>query len=94
MTEAKTVRVVIEGRVHGVWFRGWTIEQAAARGLAGWVRNLSNGSVEALFHGPAVTVDDMVAACRFGPPGAAVARVSVEPSVETVGHDFHQRPTT
>ena len=94
MTEAKTVRVVIEGRVQGVWFRGWTIEQAAARGLAGWVRNMANGSVEALFHGPAVTVDDMVAACRFGPPGAAVARVSVEPSVETVGHDFHQRPTT
>ena len=93
MTEAKTVRVVIEGRVQGVWFRGWTIEQAAARGLAGWVRNLSNGSVEAVFHGPAVTVDDMVAACRHGPPAAAVSRVTVEPSMETTGHDFHQRPT-
>ena len=93
MTEAKTVRVVIEGRVQGVWFRGWTIEQAAARGLAGWVRNLSNGAVEAIFHGPAVTVDDMVAACRHGPPGASVTRVSVEASTEPTGHDFHQRPT-
>ncbi|MDO8606028.1 MAG: acylphosphatase [Phaeospirillum sp.] len=91
--EAKTVRVMIEGRVQGVWFRGWTIEQAAARGLAGWVRNRADGSVEALFHGPAVTVDDMVAACRHGPPAAAVARVTVETATETVGHDFHQRPT-
>ena len=94
MTEAKTVRVVIEGRVQGVWFRGWTIEQAAARGLAGWVRNLGDGSVEAVFHGPAVTVDDMVAACRHGPSAAAVSRVTVEPATEAVGHDFHQRPTT
>ena len=94
MTEAKTVRVVIEGRVQGVWFRGWTIEQASARGLAGWVRNLSNGAVEAVFHGPAVTVDDMVAACRHGPPAASVTRVNVEVSTETTGHDFHQRPTT
>ncbi|OAN52159.1 acylphosphatase [Paramagnetospirillum marisnigri] len=93
MSESKTVRVVIEGRVQGVWYRGWTIEQAAARGLAGWVRNRSDGSVEAVFHGPAVTVDDMVHACHRGPPAASVARVSVEPSVETVGHDFHQRPT-
>ena len=93
MTEAKTVRVVIEGRVQGVWFRGWTIEQASARGLAGWVRNLSNGSVEAVFHGPTVTVDDMVTACRHGPPAAQVTRVNVEASTEAVGHDFHQRPT-
>ncbi len=93
MSEAKTVHVLIEGRVQGVWFRGWTIEQAAARGLAGWVRNRSDGSVEAVFHGPQVTVDDMVRACHHGPPGAAVSRVVVEPSVEAVGHDFHQRPT-
>lgn len=93
MHDAKTVRVVIEGRVQGVWFRGWTIEQAAARGLAGWVRNLSDGRVEALFHGPAVTVDDMVAACRHGPPAAQVSRIEVFPDTESVGHDFHQRPT-
>ena len=93
MTEAKTVRVVIEGRVQGVWFRGWTIEQAAARGLAGWVRNMAGGAVEAVLHGPAVTVDDMIAACRLGPPAAAVTRVTVEPWAEAVGHDFHQRPT-
>jgi acylphosphatase len=93
LNDTKTVRVVIEGRVQGVWFRGWTIEQAAARGLAGWVRNRSDGSVEALFHGPMVTVDDMIKACRHGPPAAQVSRISVEPAVEAVGHDFHQRPT-
>ncbi|CAA7619356.1 acylphosphatase [Magnetospirillum sp. SS-4] len=93
MSEVKTVRVVIEGRVQGVWYRGWTIEQAAARGLAGWVRNRADGSVEAVFHGPAVTVDDMVAACRHGPTAAAVSRVTIEPSADAVGHGFHQRPT-
>ena len=65
----------------------------AARGLAGWVRNMAGGAVEAVFHGPAVTVDDMIAACRLGPPAAAVTRVTVEPWAEAVGHDFHQRPT-
>lgn len=93
MSEVKTVRVIVEGRVQGVWFRGWTIEQASARGLAGWVRNRSDGSVEAVFHGPVVTVDDMVKACRHGPSAAEVTRIAVEPSVEVVGHDFHQRST-
>ncbi|CAA7622921.1 Acylphosphatase [Candidatus Terasakiella magnetica] len=93
MTETKTVRVLIEGRVQGVWYRGWTIEQASARGLAGWVRNLSSGAVEALFHGPAVVVDDMIAACRHGPSAAQVSAVTETACTEAVGHGFHQRPT-
>ncbi len=93
MTETKTIRVVIEGRVQGVWYRGWTVEQAAARGLRGWVRNRADGSVEALFHGPARMVDDMVAACLQGPPAAHVSRIAAEPAVEAAGPGFHQRPT-
>jgi|SRR5882672_12569041 len=77
-----TVRVRIRGRVQGVWYRGWTEEEAARRELRGWVRNRRDGSVEALFCGPAAIVDDMIEACRKGPPAArveAVDRVAAEP---------------
>ena len=68
----KCVRVRIEGKVQGVWFRAWTAEEAMARGLRGWVRNRRDGSVEAQFAGPADRIDDMIAACRRGPPLARV----------------------
>jgi len=68
----KCVRVRIEGKVQGVWFRAWTAEEAMARGLRGWVRNRRDGSVEAQFAGPADSIDDMIAACRRGPPLARV----------------------
>lgn len=69
------VRVRIEGRVQGVWYRGWTVDEAGARGLRGWVRNRADGSVEALFVGDEPAVRDMVAACRKGPPHARVRHV-------------------
>ena len=77
-----TVSVRIRGRVQGVWFRAWTVEQATARGLRGWVRNCQDGSVEALFAGPADRVGEMVGLCWKGPPAArveAVDRVTAEP---------------
>ncbi len=93
MEHLKTVHVLIEGKVQGVWYRAWTVEQAGHRGLAGWVRNLSDGRVEALFHGHAAQVDDMVAACHTGPATAHVTKVSAEASADHPGHGFHQRPT-
>lgn len=89
----KTILVRITGRVQGVWYRGWTVDQAQARGLAGWVRNRADGSVEALFHGPADAVADMVAACHQGPPAATVSDVRAEPSTEAPGGGFEQRAT-
>ncbi len=91
--EASTVRVVIQGRVQGVWFRGWTVAEATGLGLAGWVRNRSDGSVEAVFAGPKAAVEAMLAACRHGPPAARVAHVAAEPWAEHPGSGFHQRPT-
>ena len=73
-------RVRIEGRVQGVWFRGWTIETATSLGLAGWVRNRSDGSVEALFVGPEEAVDAMIEACHRGPPAARVTAVRRSPA--------------
>lgn len=73
----KSVRVIVTGRVQGVWYRAWTEKEALVRGLDGWVRNLSDGTVEAVFSGPGQEVDDMIAACRTGPPLARVKDVTV-----------------
>lgn len=66
------VRVRVEGRVQGVFFRQATREAAAALGLAGWVRNLDDGSVEAVFEGPAEAVLSAVGWARRGPERALV----------------------
>jgi acylphosphatase len=68
-------RIFVRGRVQGVGYRAWVEDQATLRGLAGFVRNRRDGSVEALFAGPAETVAGMVAACRRGPPSAEVTHV-------------------
>ena len=64
--------VIVHGRVQGVGFRAFVEGEALARGLAGWVRNRRDGSVEAVFMGEAATVAAMVEACRRGPFGARV----------------------
>ena len=91
--EHKAVRAVITGTVQGVWFRAWTIEQATARGLDGWVRNRRDGSVEALFSGAADRVDDMITACHRGPDAAEVRDVAVSPAAETPAPGFRKLPT-
>jgi acylphosphatase len=67
--------VIVHGRVQGVFFRDTTRRLAAARGVTGWVRNLSDGTVEAVFEGEREAVEAMVAFCEEGPRGAAVERV-------------------
>jgi len=77
----ETIRqVTIRGRVQGVGFRYWVEDQAMARDLEGWVRNRRDGSVEALFAGPADVVSEMIAVCRRGPPSARVEAVQEEPT--------------
>jgi acylphosphatase len=89
----RAVAVRIEGRVQGVWFRGWAVEEAARRGLRGWVRNRNDGSVEALFIGPGQSVSAMVAACRRGPPAARVSKVLEQGAEDDGSFDFRQRQT-
>jgi len=93
MNGRKAVLARISGRVQGVWYRGWTVEKATALGLNGWVRNRADGTVEALFAGPAAAVDSMLAACREGPPAALVRDVAVEPAEDPGSGPFEQRPT-
>jgi acylphosphatase len=70
--------LVISGRVHGVGFRDWMVARARALGLAGWVRNRPDGRVEALIAGDEPAVEEMLRACRRGPPAAAVDRITEE----------------
>ena len=72
------VHVWISGRVQGVGFRFATCEQAERLGLGGWVRNLGDGRVEAVFEGPAAEVAQAVAWCRRGPSGAWVSELRSE----------------
>jgi acylphosphatase len=65
-------RVIIKGRVQMVGYRAWTEHTALQRGLEGWVRNRADGTVEAVFAGPATVVEGMLEACWRGPPGAQV----------------------
>jgi acylphosphatase len=76
MAEATRVRATISGRVQGVWYRARTQEEAERLGVAGWVRNLPNGSVEAVFEGAPEAVAAMVSWCWDGPPQAAVDNVA------------------
>jgi acylphosphatase len=70
-------RVLIAGRVQGVFFRQSTVDEAVALGVSGWVRNLLDGHVEAVFEGPAHLVETAVDWCRHGPPHAAVESIEV-----------------
>jgi acylphosphatase len=92
-------RVTIRGRVQGVGYRAWVEHQALVHRLEGWVRNRTDGSVEALFSGPQDVVADMVAACRRGPPSARVDAVVEEPAnsdalgLRRAGERFSVLPT-
>ena len=70
-------RVVVSGRVQGVFFRDSVRRQAAGRGVSGWVRNNDDGTVEAVFEGEADDVEALVAFCRTGPENAVVEDVNV-----------------
>ena len=71
------VHAIITGRVQGVSYRYYASREADALGLTGWVRNLPDGNVEAVFEGPRDVVRQMLDWCHQGPPEAAVSDVQV-----------------
>jgi acylphosphatase len=91
--EVQTVRVLIAGRVQNVWFRGWTEQQATMFGLDGWVRNLRDGKVEALFSGSAEAIASMLDACNEGPSAANVSSVERFAAEPPVADGFSVLPT-
>jgi len=76
--QTSQAHAVIIGQVQGVSFRYYTYHEALKLGLKGWVRNLRDGSVEALFEGEQGSVERALAWCRLGPPAARVKEVQVE----------------
>jgi acylphosphatase len=88
MTADRIVHVVVRGRVQGVGYRAWVHRVAGRHGLAGWVRNRRDGTVEAVFAGSADVVEAMVAACRRGPSSAGVEAVEVEEGTVALAPDL------
>lgn len=70
-------RVTIHGIVQGVFFRASTRDEALRIGVAGWVRNLPDGTVHALFEGEKKKVEELIGWCHKGPPGARVDKVDI-----------------
>jgi len=92
--QTSQAHAVITGQVQGVSFRYYTYHEALKSGLKGWVRNLRDGRVEALFEGEHESIERVLAWCRLGPPSAQVEEVQVEwqsPSGKLAG--FQVRPT-
>jgi acylphosphatase len=81
----KAVHVMISGRVQGVFFRMETLKVAQRCIVSGWVRNLPDGRVEAVFEGPPEKVDQIIDWCKKGPPMAAVADVTIEEMADVPG---------
>jgi acylphosphatase len=81
--DGKIIRhVSVRGRVQGVGYRAFVEHHALQRGLAGWVRNRRDGSVEAVFAGPEKSVKAMIEACRFGPLPAHVDTIDQRDGTE------------
>ncbi|WP_138379537.1 acylphosphatase [Luteithermobacter gelatinilyticus] len=89
----KAVRMVIHGRVQGVWYRAWTVEHATALGLDGWVRNRADGTVEALLVGREDKVEEMIRRCHLGPERAVVEKIEQFPARGITPKGFVQKPT-
>lgn len=85
--------VYISGRVQGVFFRVETQRAAKRLGVQGWVRNLNDGRVEALFRGERLRIEKMIAWCRIGAPRSRVTDVEIEWGADdhTTGEEFKIR---
>jgi len=91
---ALQARLAITGRVQGVGYRDWAVATGQRLGLSGWVRNRTDGSVEALVVGDDEAVGKMIEACRRGPLSARVDAVDVEPvDLDVLPSGFTRRPT-
>ena len=85
-SDLQRARVRVSGQVQGVFFRDSTRQKAEELGLAGWVRNMPDGQVEALFEGPSDKVEEIVRWCKEGPQRASVENVDTD--FESVGGDL------
>ena len=88
-----TLRLRIEGSVQAVGFRYFAMGEARRLGIAGWIRNRSDGTVEALASGSTKAVEEFVAICMRGPPGARVTNLDLHQADPPAEPGFHRRPS-
>ena len=93
MSETTIFRLRIKGRVQGVGYREWAMAEALSRGLDGWIRNRSDGSVEMMIAGPDETIKEMLGACTQGPPEAQVANIDIKNETEPPPAGFSRKST-
>ena len=86
-------RLIITGRVQGVGFRHWMAARAEALGVSGWVRNRTDGSIEAVVDGDPAAVEELLRACRRGPRAAVVASIEDELAEPVAEPGFRRLPT-
>lgn len=90
-------RLRIAGLVQGVGYRDWMERQATRMGITGWVRNCADGTVEAFVEGDSAAVEELLRACRRGPPGASVSLIHedlAEPETDSDAEPgFRRLPT-
>ena len=91
--EVITMNIRIEGDVQGVGFREFAIREATARKLKGWVRNRTDGSLEAVASGPQTVVESFITACVKGPRGARVTAFNLMQTDPPDSLGFNRRPT-
>ena len=91
--------IIVRGRVQGVGYRAFVADEAEARGIAGWVRNRRDGTVEAVLAGSAESIAAMIDACRKGPLGARIDGIAEregtpdELALHRAGEPFSVLPT-
>jgi acylphosphatase len=88
---ARTIRII--GKVQGVWFRDWTVQEAQAIPVSGWVRNRADGSVEVYAVGDPDRVARLTDRLRQGSPAARVDRIEIEEAAPEPVDGFTRRPT-
>jgi len=93
MTDRPAVRLIVSGRVQGVGYRYWAVGEAGRLGIEGWVRNLTDGTVEIFAAGTAESLDRLAEACRKGPPAARVDAVARGAVADDGSRGFLEKPT-
>jgi acylphosphatase len=87
------MRLRIEGFVQAVGYRNFVIAEAARLGVDGWIRNRSDGTVEALVSGPEKAVETLIGLCMKGPPGSRVGNVELHKAEPAAEKGFRRRPS-
>lgn len=86
-------RLVIHGRVQGVWYRSWAVRAARELGVSGWVRNRRDGTVEAQVEGEPEAVEAFEERCHEGPPKARIERIEGRDAEYEGAREFQKRKT-